>query len=655
MKKVLFSIAAAVLMLSSCVKEDFGTQATAGEEVTVTFNAALPEAIATKAYSDGTTAKKLHYGVYVSGTDKRLFGEGDVKTFDNLQTSVELTLASGVTYDIIFWAQSEDAAAYSIDWTAKTMTVDYENINANDENNDAFYAYIGGLKIEGALNKTVELYRPFAQINLGTDDYKKAVAAGLEVDRTNMVAKLPTVLNFVDGTVATEKKTTFTVNTIGKNETYPVAGYEYLEMNYILVGAEQSMTDITFNVWEKDADASLTPNIYVSNVPVQRNYRTNIYGSLLTDPANITVVIKPAYEEPDNNHDLVNVSTAAELANALNNGESVKLMNDLDIEAPIVMKRKVTAILDLNGKTIRNTKNFWFDNAFAAVDCDWSLVSVADGTLIIKNGTLEGTNCYAIDVKANYWGENVGGKVIIESGKFIGNTSAVYVYEGEAVINGGSFENNDGSGNSDFLINLYDENRQKGIAKAAVTGGTFVDFNPENNRAEGEGSNFVAEGYEAVKEGNTYEVMVKISVDLGTSVKWANGVYGATEDNPHGTYLTVEEAATAIKGYRLPTEAEAEELVSCCTWTKAEVNGVEGYYVQSKVSENSIFLPTLPDDFHVEALRGKMYYFTETPVLGAPAPSYAGITDLGGYIEVACYWVGNKLAVPLLVKKLETE
>ena len=36
-----------------------------------------------------------------------------------------------------------------------------------------------------------------------------------------------------------------------------------------------------------------------SNVPVQRNFRTNIYGHILTDQADITVEIKPDFQTPD--------------------------------------------------------------------------------------------------------------------------------------------------------------------------------------------------------------------------------------------------------------------------------------------------------------------------------------------------------------------
>ena len=41
-----------------------------------------------------------------------------------------------------------------------------------------------------------------------------------------------------------------------------------------------------------------------------------------------------------------------------------------------------------------------------------------------------------------------------------------------------------------------------------VYGGTFVGFNPANNEAEGEGTNFVADGYKAVESNGEYTVAV---------------------------------------------------------------------------------------------------------------------------------------------------
>ena len=67
----------------------------------------------------------------------------------------------------------------------------------------------------------------------------------------------------------------------------------------------------------------------------------------------------------------------------------------------------------------------------------------------------------------------------------------VYCYSGTISISNGTFKNN----GSPYLLNCYDANYQNGTAKIIVTGGKFYDFNPSDNTAEGEHTNFLAEGY----------------------------------------------------------------------------------------------------------------------------------------------------------------
>ena len=54
-----------------------------------------------------------------------------------------------------------------------------------------------------------------------------------------------------------------------------------------------------------------------------------------------------------------------------------------------------------------------------------------------------------------------------------------------------------------------------------------------------------------------------------------------------------DDAAYALWGgaWRMPTQAEWEELVNNCTWTWTTQNNVNGYLVKSNTNNNSIFLP----------------------------------------------------------------
>ena len=99
------------------------------------------------------------------------------------------------------------------------------------------------------------------------------------------------------------------------------------------------------------------------------------------------------------------------------------------------------------------------------------------------------------------------GKVVVNGGHIVGNIHAVYVHTGTAEINGGVFEIQqtypDASKAYEFVLNCYDANREAGIASIVVKGGTFVKFNPANCKAEGNNTNFVADGYASTE--TTYE------------------------------------------------------------------------------------------------------------------------------------------------------
>lgn len=185
-----------------------------------------------------------------------------------------------------------------------------------------------------------------------------------------------------------------------------------------------------------------------------------------------------------------NVSTYSELVDALKGtSEVIKLEDNIVIESTLVVEREVT--LDMNGKTLSNEVDIWDEGANA-----WAIISVrAGGNLIVEgNGKIQAkeNDCYAIDVMD-------GGHLVVNSGEFVGNIHAVYVYEGSAQINGGTYsiqQKSEVQGKpNEFVLNLEDEHREAGTASIVVTGGTFVEFNPQNCKAEGDNTNFVKDGY----------------------------------------------------------------------------------------------------------------------------------------------------------------
>lgn len=491
-----FTIAAAALLVTSCNDEmDNGLKTS--DEGTVTFTAQLPSEMGTRAFADGLTAKHLQYAVYEAGqsTPLKVFGDettvvGEAEMV-NLKKSVTLKLTSGKSYDVIFWADATTDSPYTFNPASQEVSVDYSKVNNNSDNCDAFFKK-ETITVSGNQSVDVKLTRPFAQVNIGTDDFDAAKASGLEVTQTEVVAKAFATLNLATGKVSDEADRTFTMKAIptASDGEFPVAGgYKYLSMDYLLVGADKATVDVAFNYGGPQSRT-------FTNVPVQRNYRTNIYGSLLTNTTDFNVVIEPAFSG-EFAHEVVSVSTFAALKAAATAGGDVKLESAIDFTQVVTVDNNKTLTVDLNKQNVANATDLW-DKA----PNQWSLFSVRRGSTLTLKGDGEviakASDCYAVDVQD-------GGHLVIEDGHYNGNIHAVYVQKGTAEIKGGTFEVQqkypDAEKADEFVLNCYDANRENGTAKIIVTGGTFIGFNPGDCKAEGNGTNFVAPGYASIPNG----------------------------------------------------------------------------------------------------------------------------------------------------------
>ena len=487
------AIASLLMLGTSCSSEEV---APVTGESTVTLSVTLPDGIQSRAFGNGTTAQKLQMLVLDGETALPVFTGADhtvLSTDIKLTKQVTLRLAAGKTYKVVCWASAKKSP-YTFDPATRTVTANYEGALTGDENLDAFYA-AQDITVTGNTTETVKLYRPFAQLNIRTTDLAAAKAAGFDAKTVTVTVPTYKSLNLVTGAVETSDPVavSFGEGALPTGETFPKTGYDYLAMNYLLMSADKQLVDLEFTV--KAADGS-TRTLPVSAVPVQRNYRTNIYGSLLTNSVNINVEIVPAFDAPDYEMDDV-----ARVVAALSAGHSVKLDKDLTPgkTMAIDLKDGASVTLDLNGHTIANTTDVWNGN-------DWSLISVrGNGTLTIKGGTLKAkeNDCFAMDVF------DKTANLIIEDGKYIGNAHTVYVYEGNLKIKGGEFsiQQLSSQGNYEFTINCYDSSYKSGIATVEISGGKFLKFNPGDNRAEGNGTNFLAPGYKAEAEGDYYKVV----------------------------------------------------------------------------------------------------------------------------------------------------
>ena len=166
-------------------------------------------------------------------------------------------------------------------------------------------------------------------------------------------------------------------------------------------------------------------------------------------------------------------------------GQTITLLADVEQNAQLTIDKSIT--LDLNGKTIRNTEDIWGDNANA-------ILSIKKGAkvTITGNGTIDAkeNDCYTINV--------VKGDLTIENGTFYGNVSVVQMEEGTLSVKGGTFDlHQKWEGSSKYLFNCIDKAYVDGSANVAISGGTFVGFDPNvspEQKVDGKTPSFAAPG-----------------------------------------------------------------------------------------------------------------------------------------------------------------
>lgn len=494
MKTFKYLAAAALALLAvSCNKEQV-TEIPDGQMVDVTFTAALPGEMATKAIGDGQTAKKLYVSVYENDDAKTKLDLDKTATFTDLKTQVTFSLVKGKTYNFVFWAQAAEGAPYDVT-DLKNIKISYEGAEANDEKRDAFYATRKELKVNGALTETIKLYRPFAQVNFGTADYDAAVAAGVEPVKSVFTATdVATVFDTFEAEGKEAKDVvTFTESALPGETLVTKAGdYKWMTMNYILPMGKQDAKHISNVTAEFIPETGITVKASSPQTPVQNNYRTNILGNLLTSQVIFNVEIVPIFNEPDNDIDIVNVKNEASLKALFATGGEATLAADLVLDEAVAVLSGKEVTLDLNGKTIKNNSNS------VALDVYGSLVINGEGT--VDGG--EGGDNVAV------W-SRPGGKLTINGGTYTvgadangSGNSTIYTTGGDVIINGGTFSTAAKYGGRYWTIN-----KQNGsTGKVEIYGGTFPGFDPANPNTD-DAASYLASGYISVETNGVWTVV----------------------------------------------------------------------------------------------------------------------------------------------------
>lgn len=322
MKKNLFVsmlAMAGMLFATSCSQDELLNEPSTGDYVNAKFTIETPAGIGTRGATnvgEGTTVNYVACAVYdAKGAEMKELRQ--YQAINEKKAQYSIRLVKGQEYRITFFAYYGKDNGKNDYYDLTDMTaIKIKAAASNIEHRDAFtnYTVVTAEESMNAVERSVTLYRPFAQLNLGSyaEDVEAARKAGVVVTNSKItVSNVYTTFNTYENAVVGEtSEVTFAMNEIptqklsvdmDDNKETADEEFEYLALNYLLVGdpdSEKNLTDVTFE-WQTADGKTNSPVTVFKNIPVQRNYRTNIVGYLLTNPAIFNITIDEKFEEPD--------------------------------------------------------------------------------------------------------------------------------------------------------------------------------------------------------------------------------------------------------------------------------------------------------------------------------------------------------------------
>lgn len=282
--------------------------------------------------------------------------------------------------------------------------------------------------------------------------------------------------------------------------------------------------------------------------------------------------------------------TLADAIKAAKNGKTVTLLADVEQNTQLTINKSIT--LDLNGKTIKNTMDIWGETANA-------ILSITNGAkvTITGNGTIDAkeNDCYTINV--------VKGDLTIENGTFYGNVSVVQVEEGTLSVKGGTFDlHQKWEGSSKYLFNCIDDAYVDGSANVAISGGTFVGFDPNvspEKKVDGKAPSFAAPGAGITKnEDGSFTAAAGMTAQIldkdGNSVKayesLAEAVAAAQDGQTVRLLADVTLDAQIATGKAITIDGQSKYTIKAAKLLKSEKGKAGMFYRTGSANGTLTFL-----------------------------------------------------------------
>lgn len=337
MKKCFLLMAGIILLVFAACQSDELANGGRNGEVAASFSVQLPgngnNAVTRAATAgDGTSVNRCIMEIYLN--DELYSRQIGAIQPDGLTAGFDVRLVTSQTYKFVFWADHvESVEGDAIKTDLHYNTADLRNISmqgdyngsGKDDTRDAFFASLEKL-VTNAFSESVELTRPFGQLNIKTEDLASIpdnqkeefvpVTAGLSFKN------LYTGFNAATGDLLGE------LTAVAYKAASAVADANgNLTVDYLFapntVGG-QHLVNMTLAVYNA-AGGQITTKA-LNNIPVQRNYKTNVTGNLLTVDGKVNVMVTPAFSSPALSEKVIEVASVNEVAEALKTNTNVVVM-----------------------------------------------------------------------------------------------------------------------------------------------------------------------------------------------------------------------------------------------------------------------------------------------------------------------------------------
>ncbi len=308
--------------------------------------------------------------------------------------------------------------------------------------------------------------------------------------------------------------------------------------NVINEDGSSSTISITGGIFTQNLQQNYV-NYMADNVKTSDTYGKT-YGSRVVFKSENGVDVPYFYIEPDmvrNESTGETFASFQEAVDAAQAGDVITALCDQElVNSPLMVDKNIT--IDLGGYTLYGWK-------YTATNVEYSMdvmILIGADDVTFKNGTInsalmDGTTG---DTTIFMVGDTVGGQngaykckgnLTIENGTYISRSNIATASDGNLTIEGGYFDIQNPK-NGVYGLDCVNNSYTSGKASVSVSGGTFKNFDPEENGAEGENTDFCAQGWVTTQlSADTWQIVPPVCWNMQTGKHYETVAEGLSKAN----------------------------------------------------------------------------------------------------------------------------